>query len=629
MTTTISPERLAELRAMPYEEYLTTPEWQATRKRILKRDNYQCQGCHAKHVALNVHHYTYERLGCEEDTDLVTLCVDCHEELHRRLADPPHLPFLYKCGIGAAAAVLGTIGIEGFLQAPLPAEIGVLIGAYLLAKNSPTVYGVLKEKLPEEVMGWLGQAPRERMPGGVSLVDAWLGRSPKSRVLEEAEEQKSPEEIATYLQRTGASEEIIAAVLGKDTADDGDDEEESISIAGNIDDNDDLITVALRGQKPIHIFSDLLKTGWRPTFDQIYVGTDKNGKHLFIPVTKLWHIALAGATGYGKSSLMRLLMAQLCYLKLSVVLLNPHYMIYDLNHEEDWTPYTPYLKRDPMECKKMANIEIILRWMHDDLLEKRKERASRGESAGKPFFFILDEYPDIKAEIKDAPELVGKLLRQGRKYGIYLIVASQNYDVKTLGVEGEGGVRKCFRTIFYVGGDPVSVKELLNKKVSDIPENDLGQGTVMLKCATIPDPLVIYVPYLDNLSLYILLGPTTYIKKPVQEVQTDELDIDVTRNGAPIEVPQNSPKFTDSEASSVTRNDVTLPAEVASQNDVSPVSETLLPGWTKQAVDLLPRLYRVSNNRENCLIELGISTSQDNRRFATEILKKHGLWKEK
>lgn len=35
------------------------------------------------------------------------------------------------------------------------------------------------------------------------------------------------------------------------------------------------------------------------------------------------------------------------------------------------------------------------------------------------------------------------------------------------GVEGEGGVRKCFRTIFYVGWDPVSVKELLNKKVTE------------------------------------------------------------------------------------------------------------------------------------------------------------------
>ena len=231
------------------------------------------------------------------------------------------------------------------------------------------------------------------------------------------------------------------------------------------------------------------------------MGTDRSGNHLFVPVKKLWHVALAGATGHGKSSLMRLLMAQLCYLKLPVILLNPHYMIYDFDHKEDWTPYTPYLKHDPMKCKRVETIEAALKWMAGDLLEKRKERAAQGVSAGKPIFYILDEYPDIKAEIKDAPMYVGKLLRQGRKYNIFLIVASQNYDVKTIGVEGEGGVRKCFRTIFYVGGDPVSVKELLNKAVRDIPENDLGQGTIMLKCATVPDPLVVHVPYLDNESL--------------------------------------------------------------------------------------------------------------------------------
>src|SRR5215469_617035 len=292
-------------------------------------------------------------------------------------------------------------------------------------------------------------------------------------------------------------------------------------------DEDDLPTVVFRGQKPVNAFSDLLKTGWRPSLDQIYLGTKQSGEHIFVPVAKLWHVALAGATGHGKSSLMRLLMAQLCSLQLSVVLLNPHYTIYDLDQDEDWTPFTPYLKRDPLECAEMANIETMLRWMATDLLPRRIERKRRGQSAGKPFFFILDEFPDIKDEIKDAPALISKLLRQGRKYGIYLIVASQGYDVKTLGVEGEGGIRKCFRTIFYVGGDPVSVKELLNKKVSDIPENDLGQGTIMLKCATIKDPIIASVPYLDNLSLYILLGDTTYVAPSSQEVHTDELE-DVT-----------------------------------------------------------------------------------------------------
>jgi len=503
----ISPERLSELRAMPYEEYLKTPEWLVTRKRILKRDNYQCQKCHATNVLFNVHHYTYERLGCEEDDDLVTLCEYCHEELHRFLAGPPKLPLWQKCAVGLGVAGLSTIGLEGILNAPPPAELGALGLAVVLAWNSPKIYGELKRHLPPEVMAWIGKEPIQGKP---STLDVWFGRTPKQ--IRDMPTEEAIEATMAQIQKEeqGGTDVEIAY---------DEEEDDIISFEGD----DDEIVFAFE-QKGVRVFSDLLKTGWRPSMSQIYVGTDSQGKHLFVPVHKLWHVALAGATGYGKSSLMRLLMAQLCFLKLPVVLLNPHYMIYDADHKEDWTPYTPYLKKDPMVCKKMAYIETMLRWMVDDLLEKRKERASRGESAGKPFFFILDEFPDIKAEIKDAPALIGKLLRQGRKYSIFLIVASQDYSVKTLGVEGEGGVRKCFRTIFYVGGDPVSVKELLNKAVKDIPENDLGQGTIMLKCATVPDPIVVHVPYLDNKSLDILLGPSTYVASHREEAHTDELE---------------------------------------------------------------------------------------------------------
>ena len=45
----------------------------------------------------------------------------------------------------------------------------------------------------------------------------------------------------------------------------------------------------------------------------------------------------------------------------------------------------------------------------------------------------------------------------------------------------------------------------------------------MLKCATIEGPLVVHVPYLDNLSLYMLLGQTTFIP-PHKDVETDELE---------------------------------------------------------------------------------------------------------
>ncbi len=80
----ITPERLAALRAMPYEEYLRTPEWRARRQEALKRAQYRCQLCNTNQSPLEVHHRTYERLGAEVPEDLFVLCYSCHQWYHRK-----------------------------------------------------------------------------------------------------------------------------------------------------------------------------------------------------------------------------------------------------------------------------------------------------------------------------------------------------------------------------------------------------------------------------------------------------------------------------------------------------------------------------------------------------------------
>ena len=76
--------RLDELRTMPYEEYLLTPEWQQTRKAALKRAGNRCQVCRAGDVALNVYHTTYETLGCEQESDVIALCEACYDLLSQQ-----------------------------------------------------------------------------------------------------------------------------------------------------------------------------------------------------------------------------------------------------------------------------------------------------------------------------------------------------------------------------------------------------------------------------------------------------------------------------------------------------------------------------------------------------------------
>ena len=71
-------ERLANLGFASYDEYLFSSHWTNFRKRFIGR---KCEGCGGRWV--NLHHVNYERLGAELDEDVVPLCRDCHEYVHK------------------------------------------------------------------------------------------------------------------------------------------------------------------------------------------------------------------------------------------------------------------------------------------------------------------------------------------------------------------------------------------------------------------------------------------------------------------------------------------------------------------------------------------------------------------
>lgn len=64
-----------------YADYIKSKEWQATRQRIFRRDDFRCVRCGCS-KNLEVHHITYKNLGEEKDDDLATLCDKCHNDIH-------------------------------------------------------------------------------------------------------------------------------------------------------------------------------------------------------------------------------------------------------------------------------------------------------------------------------------------------------------------------------------------------------------------------------------------------------------------------------------------------------------------------------------------------------------------
>lgn len=67
---------------MKYKPYISSPRWRNNPARLaeLKASGFRCRLCYASEdeAELQVHHRTYERLGCELAGDLLTLCKDCH-----------------------------------------------------------------------------------------------------------------------------------------------------------------------------------------------------------------------------------------------------------------------------------------------------------------------------------------------------------------------------------------------------------------------------------------------------------------------------------------------------------------------------------------------------------------------
>ncbi len=395
-----------------------------------------------------------------------------------------------------AGSTLVTMGLVDVLAHLGPT--GLLVGglaSYVAWKHGPELYEYVREKLPSHTPSKQPEQEDERpRKRGRSLLDRAIGRFPDA-VGEEDDEQtgeqdedRPEEEHRLPLKEAKGAREEVPFDLDRD--------------------DEDLPRPSLISGR--FLFSSVLDR-FHPTLDRIFLARTATGLDLFCTARDLCHVALAGNTGGGKSSIMRLLMLQLCKVGVRVLLLNPHYTRYDLDTDEDWTPFEPYLVHPPMECRSYEVIAHYLKSTAKDLIPKRLERRAHSQPVGKPYFIVIDELPSIVREIEAAPEYLRVILEEGRKVGVFLISAAHDFLVKTISPKAGGGsIRECYRTAYYVGGDPTTARTLLDMPASLIPEDTLGKGVVMLRGVPVKKAAQVLVPYVENASLYRLLGPSTY-----------------------------------------------------------------------------------------------------------------------
>ena len=77
-------QQLRHLGLTDYDAYLQTPHWQRKRFAKLLQSGFRCEKC--PYLAeLEVHHLSYDNLGCEPLTDLIVLCRNCHQREHENV----------------------------------------------------------------------------------------------------------------------------------------------------------------------------------------------------------------------------------------------------------------------------------------------------------------------------------------------------------------------------------------------------------------------------------------------------------------------------------------------------------------------------------------------------------------
>jgi hypothetical protein len=152
---------------------------------------------------------------------------------------------------------------------------------------------------------------------------------------------------------------------------------------------------------------------------------------------------------------------------------------------------------------KPRDIDAMLDYMCSEL-DTRLELRNKGEKLPPPLFLAYDELPVIVDTVKDAPERLGRILREGRKVAILTVGASQEFLVKTIG--GSSGARDQYRTAYYVGGDRTSASALLDLPARTIDDGPLGHGVALLRSKATPAARLVRVPLASNQGINLLLG---------------------------------------------------------------------------------------------------------------------------
>lgn len=255
-------------------------------------------------------------------------------------------------------------------------------------------------------------------------------------------------------------------------------------------------------------FTDLAQVNL-PAPSVALLGLLQEGRQLTNKWLKAKHIAIVGPTGGGKSVLSKTLIVQSLRANHDVHILDPHFTRFDAETGEDWTPVTRKLSADP--ATRIADIESRLDWLVKEMTARLVLREEGQRYMPNIIRVVLDEVPAIVGQSDDAADMISRILREGRKVGVLLQLATQDMLAKTLGFSDGAAVRKNFSTAFIMRDcDPTSSRLFIKDKEFKADYLEVGVSAVVTE--GIRGHQIARIPYTSNEAVDIILGRSVATK---------------------------------------------------------------------------------------------------------------------
>lgn len=219
-------------------------------------------------------------------------------------------------------------------------------------------------------------------------------------------------------------------------------------------------------------FNDVLGV-WKPTLQQMLLGFGRNGP-VYCTIDDMLSIAVVGRPKTGKTTILRFIYAQ-------CLLIGAQVMVWDLHRN---------LVKDLPGANSYTQLEQIeFAAEHAETLMRTRLKFEVYDD--QPLMVLIDEWP-LLARASDAiKDVVGRIVLEGRKVNIFLIVSGQGFPASLF---GGSMVRDAFNSR-YVCHTSTKQAEMtgLDKEFVPLVRN-LPRGYAVLDGSAVRDPQIVAIP---------------------------------------------------------------------------------------------------------------------------------------